>query len=67
MRYQRLGMSLFGCIAVVSVLLAAATVWLFLTNPVTVATAVNEGEVSPLVRNLAEVLYHALAGILKYL
>jgi hypothetical protein len=67
MRYQRLGMSLFGFIAVVSVILAAATVWLFLTNPVTVATAVNEGEVSPLVRNLAEVLYHALAGILKYL
>ena len=48
-------------------MLAAATIWLFLTNPVTVANAVNTGEVSPLVRNLAEVLYQALAGILKYL
>ena len=67
MKYQRIGLSLFGLIAFVSVVLAAATVWLFLTNPVTVATAVNEGEVSPLIRSLAEVLYNALAGILKYL
>ena len=67
MKYQRIGLSLFGLIAVVSVVLTAATVWLFVTNPVTVATAVNEGEVSPLIRNLAEVLYNALAGILKYL
>jgi hypothetical protein len=67
MRLQRLSMSLFGCIAALSVVLAAATVWLFLTNPVTVANAVNEGEVSPLVRSLAAVLYGALAGLLKYL
>ena len=67
MRYQRLSLSLFGVIAFVSVVLAAATVWLFLTNPVTVATAVNEGDVSPLIRDLAQVLYGALSGLLKYL
>ena len=67
MRLQRLSISLFTCIAVISIALAAATIWLFLTNPVTVATAVNEGEVSPLVRNLAQVLYQALAGLLRYL
>ena len=67
MRYQRLSLSLFGVIAFVSIVLAAATVWLFLTNPVTVANAVNEGEVSPLVRDLAQVLYNALSGLLKYL
>ena len=67
MRLQRLGVSLFGLIAIVSVVLAAAIVWLLLTNPVTVATAVNEGEVSPLVRELARVLLDALAGLLKYL
>ena len=39
----------------------------FVTNPVTVATAVNEGEISPLVRSLADVLISALSGILKYL
>ena len=67
MRLQRLSVSLFTLVAVISIVLAAATIWLFLTNPVTVATAVNEGEISPLVRNLAQVLYQALAGILKYL
>ena len=67
MRLQRLSLSLFGFIAALSVVLAAATVWLFLTNPVTVANAVNEGDVSPFVRSLADVLYSALAGLLKYL
>jgi hypothetical protein len=67
MRYQRIGMSIFTLVAVVSIVLAAATIWLFLTNPVTVATAVNEGEISPLVRDLAAVLYNALRGLLRYL
>ena len=67
MRLQGLSVSLFTCVALVSVALAAATIWLFLTNPVTVANAVNGGEISPLVRNLAEVIYQALSGILKYL
>jgi predicted secreted protein len=67
MRYQRLSVSLFGAVAAVSVVLAVATVWLFLTNPVTVATAVNEGDVSPLVRDLADALFNALRGLLKYL
>jgi len=67
MRFQRVGVSLAGLIAIVSVVLAAATVWLLLTNPVTVATAVNEGEISPLVRELARVLLDALAGLPRYL
>jgi len=67
MGLQRLGVSLFGLVAMVSIALAAATVWLLLTSPVTVATAVSEGEVSPLVRELAKVLLDALAGLLKYL
>jgi hypothetical protein len=67
MNLQRVGVSLFTAIAIVSIVLAAATIWLFVTNPVTVATAVNEGEISPLVRSLAEVLMNALSGLLKYL
>jgi hypothetical protein len=67
MNFQRLSVSLFSLIAAVSIVLAAATIWLFLTNPITVATAVNEGDVSPLVRNIAAVLMQALSGILKYL
>ena len=67
MRLQSFSVSLFGFIAIVTVVLAAATIWLFLTNPVTVANAVNEGEVSPLIRDLATVIFDALRGLLKYL
>jgi hypothetical protein len=67
MRLQRLSVSLFMCVAVLSIALAAAAIWLFVTNPVTVATAVNEGEITPLVRNLAQVIYQALSGLLRYL
>jgi hypothetical protein len=67
MRLQRLSVSLFTFVALVSIVLAAATIWLFLTNPVTVANAVNEGEISPLLGSLAQVLYQAFSGLLKYL
>jgi hypothetical protein len=67
MKWQGVGVSLFGAIAVVSIVLAMATVWLFLTNPVTVVNAINEGEITPLVRSLASILFEALRGILKYL
>ncbi len=59
--------SVFGLIGVISIVLAGATIWLMLSDPVTVASAVDEGEVSPLVRELAAVLYSAVAGLLKYL
>ena len=67
MRYQRVGLSLIGVIALIVVIIALAAVWLFLTNPVTVATAVSDGEISPFVRDLADVLLQALQGLLKYL
>jgi hypothetical protein len=67
MNVQRIGVSLFTLVAFVSIALAGATIWLFLTNPVTVANAIQEGDVSPLVRNLAEVIFQALSGLLKYL
>jgi multidrug resistance efflux pump len=67
MSLARVSISLFGVVAVVAAAVAGATIWLMLTDPVTVADAVNEGEVSPLVRALAGVLYDALKGILRYL
>ena len=54
-------------IGVVAAVIAAATIWLLLTDPVTVANAVDQGEISPLVRQLAEVIYNALASLLDYL
>jgi hypothetical protein len=67
MRVARVSMSLVGVAAVVSAILAAATIWLLLTNPVTVAESVNEGSVSPFVKELAQVLFNALQGLFKYL
>ncbi|HWV93727.1 MAG TPA: hypothetical protein VNZ24_05395 [Vicinamibacterales bacterium] len=54
-------------IGVLATIIAGATIWLVLTDPVTVATALDEGEISPLVRQLAEVIYNALSGLLDYL
>ncbi len=67
MKLQQLSVSLFGAVAVISAVLAIAIIWLLLTNPVTVAHAVNDGEITPLVRSLAQVLFDALRGLLKYL
>ena len=54
-------------IGVIAAIVAGATIWLLLTDPVTVATAVETGEVSPLVRQLADVIYNAIVGLLDYL
>jgi hypothetical protein len=59
--------SVFGAIAVICILLSVATVWILLTDPVTVANAVNEGEVTPLVQDFANLILDALRGLLKYL
>jgi hypothetical protein len=67
MSIARVSMGLFGIVALVAATIAGATIWLMLTDPVTVADAVNEGNVSPLVRALAGALYDAFKGILRYL
>ena len=58
--------SVAGLVALLAAIVAGATIWLLLTDPVTVATAVDEGEISPPVRQLAQVLYNAVAGVLDY-
>jgi hypothetical protein len=67
MRLARWSVSLFGTVAVLSGLFAGATIWLLVTDPVTVAESVNQGQVTPFVQELAGVLYAALRDILKYL
>ena len=47
--------------------LAGATIWLLLTDPVTVADAVSEQDVTPFVRQLADVLYQAIRQLARYL
>jgi hypothetical protein len=67
MSFARFSISLFGAAAAMAATLAAATIWLLLTDPITVADAVKDGQVTPLVRALGAVLYDALKGILKYI
>jgi hypothetical protein len=67
MTWTRIGITLTGAAAVLSTLLAASTVWLLLTSPVSVAGALDQGAVAPLARQLAAVLVDALRGLLAYL
>ena len=46
-RFRSVSVSLAGAVGVVATLIAAATIWLMLTDPVTVAEAVDSGEISP--------------------
>jgi hypothetical protein len=62
-----LSFSVVGLIGVLALIIAGATIWLVLTDPVTVAETVDTGEVSPLVRTLATTIFGALRGLLKYL
>lgn len=62
-----LSFSLVGIVGVLAAIVAGATIWLLLTDPVTVAESVDSGEVTPLVSTLAARLFEALRGLLKYL
>ncbi len=59
--------SLVGIIGLFAAVIAGATVWLLLTDPVTVAESMDSGEVSPLVQSLAGSIYDALVKLLRYL
>jgi len=54
-------------IGVIAAVIAGATIWLVLTDPVTVANSIEDGEISPLVQQLAQVIITAIAGLLDYL
>ncbi|HYE89294.1 MAG TPA: hypothetical protein VEA16_23245 [Vicinamibacterales bacterium] len=59
--------SLVGIIGLFAVVVAGATVWLILTDPVTVAESLDSGEVTPLVESLAGSIYDAIVRLLRYL
>lgn len=64
---RRVSFGLAGVVGLVAMVMAAAVVWLVLTDPVTVAEAVDAGEYAPLVDELADVIYKALIGLISYL
>jgi hypothetical protein len=70
MTSARFSLSLVGVVGVFVVILAAAALWLTISDPVTTATAIDkasQGEVSPIIKALAGALYDAFQGLIKYL
>jgi hypothetical protein len=64
---RSLSFSLVSIVGILATVIAGATIWLLLTDPVTVAESVDSGEVSPLVSSWAGRIFEALRGLLKYL
>jgi hypothetical protein len=56
-----------GAVAVMCVVLAASTIWLVLSDPVAVATAVNTGDLAPVYTYVTHALADALQAVLRYL
>jgi hypothetical protein len=67
MSFARLSLSLAAVIGVLATTLAGAVIYLLITQPVSFADAVAQGEVGPLMKAIAGALYGALEGIVKYL
>ena len=67
MNATRWSVSLAGVIGVLSAMVAAAFIWLLLTDPVQVANAVESGEVAPVFQALGAVIYNAIKGLFKFL
>jgi len=56
-----------GIIAITCVVLAVSTIWLVLSDPVAVATAVQSGDLSSAYTLVSHALIEALRTLLKYL
>jgi hypothetical protein len=54
-------------VAALAAIFAGALIWLLLSDPVTVADAVETGEIAPLFNEIAAVIYQALLMLLDYL
>ena len=67
MTVARWGVSLVGVIGLGAGAIAAAVIWLAVSNPVTVANAVSTGDLGPVVAAIGKVIVDALNGLFKYL
>ena len=63
----RWSVSLIAIIGLIAAMVAGSTIWLLITDPVTVSTAVSTGYVEPFVRAIGSVIYDALRGLFGYL
>jgi hypothetical protein len=67
MRRRNLVLAVTGGLIVAATALTGATVWLLVTAPATVASAVSSREMLPLVQMVVGVLYQALLRLAGYL
>jgi len=67
MSFAQRSLSLAGIVGVLTVTFVSALIYLFITQPVSTAQNLADGEVSPLMRAVGGVLFDALRGILKFL
>ena len=67
MGLMRLSLSFVGVVGVLAATIAAALIWLLITDPVSVAETFTTGDVSPIVRALGTAIYDALKDVLGYL
>ena len=70
MRAARWSISLVAVVGLLAATIAAAVIWLLLSDPVRGADAISRastGQVAPLMQALGSVIVDALKGIFKYL
>jgi hypothetical protein len=66
-RTQDLMLTLGGLLGMATSGVAAMTIWLLLTQPLTVANAVNARDLTPLAEAIAGALLAALTAVIKFL
>lgn len=64
---KKLAVAAMSGTAVGSAVLAGLAVWLLLTQPMTVATAVTDHDLTPLVQAVVGVLRELMSGLVRYL
>jgi hypothetical protein len=64
---HRVAPTVAGSVALVSTVLATATIWLILTDPGTVTSAIAEGSVERFLRGLFEVIGSAVVRLLRWM
>jgi hypothetical protein len=67
MSLARWSVSLVAIIGLLAATIAGATIWLLVSDPTTVATAVSSGDVAPMMQAIGSVIFSALRGLFKYL
>jgi hypothetical protein len=67
MTVRKLAPTLAGSVALASTVLAGATIWLILTDPGTVTSALAEGSAERFLRGLVEVIGSAVGRLLRWM